>query len=165
MQGVSHFPCPAKASLCAHSIAGTEAKALFTIDACKEEYPNSRGRLEFLFLDLADLNTIKASANAFLAKESRLDVLWNNAGVAQTPKGYISAQNIELQHATNILGPFLFTKLLFERLSETSKLLDTPEASVRVCWASSLMMEQQAPKGVDMAHLQNGVTDESQSWL
>lgn len=41
----------------------------------------SQGRLEFLKLDLADLATIKGSAEEFLGREQRLDVLTNNAGV------------------------------------------------------------------------------------
>lgn len=54
--------------------------------------PNSQGRLEFLPLDLADLSTIKMSANTFLAKEKRLDVLWNNAGLMGSPKTAKSKQ-------------------------------------------------------------------------
>ena len=47
----------------------------------KGSLPNSKGRLEFLQLDLADLSTIKASAEEFISQEQRLDVLTNNAGV------------------------------------------------------------------------------------
>lgn len=56
------------------------------IASLKAADPDSKGRLEFLQLDLADLSTIKASANAFLEKETRLDVLWNNAGIMRLPK-------------------------------------------------------------------------------
>lgn len=56
------------------------------IKSIKEAHPDSKGRLEFLLLDLADLSTIKASANAFLEKETRLDVLFNNAGIMRLPK-------------------------------------------------------------------------------
>lgn len=52
----------------------------------KAAHPDSKGRLEFLQLDLADLSSIKASANAFLEKETRLDNLWNNAGIMCLPK-------------------------------------------------------------------------------
>lgn len=48
-------------------------------------HPSSNGKLEFLFLDLSDLWSIKKSASDFLEKESRLDVLWNNAGVMGLP--------------------------------------------------------------------------------
>nr|RBQ89727.1 hypothetical protein FVER53263_20260 [Fusarium verticillioides] len=47
----------------------------------------------FLPLVLDDLTTIKASAQGFLAQESRLDVLYNNAGVMVPPQGSKTALN------------------------------------------------------------------------
>lgn len=44
--------------------------------------PSSKGKLELLKLDLADLTTIKPAVDGFLAKEQRLDVLVNNAAVS-----------------------------------------------------------------------------------
>src|SRR4051812_7766543 len=41
------------------------------------------GQLEYLYLDLSDLSTIKSSVQEFMEKEDRLDILWNNAGVSQ----------------------------------------------------------------------------------
>jgi retinol dehydrogenase-12 len=55
-------------------------------------HPSAKGRLEFLSLDLADLTSVKKSAEEFMARESRLDVLWNNAGVMGTPKDQKTAQ-------------------------------------------------------------------------
>ena len=121
-----------------------------SITAVKAAYPNSKGRLEFLQLDLADLSTIKQSANDFLSRESRLDVLTNNAGVMDPPAGSVSAQNFELQMATNCLGHFLFTKLLLPILSRTAELPDSPTGSVRVTWGSSSAGDLGSPK--------NGVT-------
>ena len=43
-------------------------------------------------LDLADLGTIKASAEEFMRKEERLDVLTNNAGVMTPPPGSVTTQ-------------------------------------------------------------------------
>jgi hypothetical protein len=114
-------------------IAGrSEDKARQAIQEIQTALPpsDSYGSLDFLHLDLADLTSIKASADAFKANESRLDVLWNNAGVSQPPLGSVSKQGIELQLATNCLGPFLFTHLLLPLLESTSA--GSSAGSVRV---------------------------------
>jgi retinol dehydrogenase-12 len=45
-----------------------------------------------LKVDLGDLTTIKSAAEEFTRRERRLDVLWNNAGVMEPPKGSVTAQ-------------------------------------------------------------------------
>ncbi|KAL3447786.1 hypothetical protein BJX65DRAFT_295596 [Aspergillus insuetus] len=42
--------------------------------------PTTSGQLKFLHLDLNDLRIVKAAAESFASQESKLDVLWNNAG-------------------------------------------------------------------------------------
>jgi len=68
----------------------SEERASEAIDSIKAAVPDSQGSLVFLKLDLDDLTTIKSSAEEFLAKEQRLDVLWNNAGVMFPPGGHFS---------------------------------------------------------------------------
>lgn len=53
------------------------------------------GSLEYMHLDLNDLTTIKASAASFAQRESRLDILWNNAGIAGAPAGTKTQQGLE----------------------------------------------------------------------
>lgn len=53
------------------------------------------GSLEYMHLDLNDLTTIKASAASFAQRESRLDILWNNAGIAGAPAGTKTKQDLE----------------------------------------------------------------------
>ncbi|KAH9203132.1 hypothetical protein DL95DRAFT_350146, partial [Leptodontidium sp. 2 PMI_412] len=65
----------------------SQAKTDEIIRDIETSYPNSSGELIFLRLVLDDLTTIKRSAEEFLGKESRLDVLWNNAGVMVPPQG------------------------------------------------------------------------------
>jgi retinol dehydrogenase-12 len=70
------------------NIAGRSQEAgTMAIERIKSQCPDSKGRLEFLLLDLADLSSIKKSADEFLARERRLDVLWHNAGVMFPPAG------------------------------------------------------------------------------
>lgn len=59
----------------------SEDKAKKAISLLREAVPSSEGKLEFMSIDLADLTTIKPGVEKFLAQESRLDVLTNNAGV------------------------------------------------------------------------------------
>jgi NAD(P)-dependent dehydrogenase (short-subunit alcohol dehydrogenase family) len=100
--------------------------------------PRSKGSLTFLPLDLADLSKIKQSADFFLARERKLNVLWNNAGIMKVAPGEENAktaQGHEIHMGTNCLGAFLFTKLLTPILSETAK--TAPAGQVRVIWVSS----------------------------
>ncbi|XWW93996.1 hypothetical protein V2A60_001935 [Cordyceps javanica] len=125
--------------------ARSEAKADAAIARARALHPDSRGRLAFLSLDLSDLRTVKPAADAFLAREARLDVLVNNAGVMFPPAADASAQGHEMQMATNCLGPFLFTKLLTPLLVATAA--TAPKDSVRVIWASSLANNLFSPRG------------------
>ncbi|CZR53266.1 related to Oxidoreductase, short-chain dehydrogenase [Phialocephala subalpina] len=126
-------------------------KAKTTIEIIKAECPKSNGGLSFLKLELSDLSTIKASAEEFLSKETRLDVLWNNAGVMIPPQGSKTSQDFELQLGTNNLGPFLFTKLLTPLMAKTARL--TSLGSVRTVWVASGAVNMSPKGGVDMANL------------
>lgn len=72
-------------------------------------------KISVLFLELASLSKIKASADDFLARFDSLDLLINNAGImacpfAQTEDGF------ELQFGSNHIGHFYFTNLIMPRL-------------------------------------------------
>jgi retinol dehydrogenase 12 len=128
-------------------VAGrSQAKADAAIAEIKQAFPSSDGKLEFLHLDLADLPSIKASADDFLKREQRLDVLTNNAGVMVPPAGSKTAQGYELQAGTNVLGPYLFTQYLTPTLQKTAA--SSPSGSVRVTWAASLATSFAPTNGV-----------------
>jgi NAD(P)-dependent dehydrogenase (short-subunit alcohol dehydrogenase family) len=74
---------------------------------------------ELLALDLADLDSVRACAAAFLATGEKLHVLVNNAGLAGTP-GTMTKQGFELTFGTNHLGHFLLTQLLLPRMQESA---------------------------------------------
>ena len=125
-------------------VAGrSEEKGKQAIERIKADAPSSSGRLEFLLLDLNDLSTVKGSADQFLSRESRLDVLVNNAGVMFPPAGTKTKQGHDLQFGTNCLGPFLFTKCLMPILTRTAT--SSPPDSVRVIWAASVAIQMLAP--------------------
>ncbi|KAI8938595.1 hypothetical protein NX059_004469 [Plenodomus lindquistii] len=132
--------------------ARSAEKAQSAIQWIKEQQPNAQGALHHLHLDLGDLQGIKASAEEFLAKEKRLDVLFNNAGVMMPPPGTTTTQGYELQLGTNCIAPFLFTKLLTPIMIETAKKEVT--GSVRVIWVSSSAAHLFSPTGgVEMQNL------------
>ncbi|CAK3813067.1 Hypothetical predicted protein [Lecanosticta acicola] len=125
-------------------VAGrSDQKASSAIAKIKQQNVRSTGRLEFLKLDLAELESIKPAVEAFRAKEQRLDVLVNNAGVMFPPIGSTTAQSHDLQVGTNLLGPYLLYKLLLPLLARTAA--SSPTASVRVAWAGSVGIEVASP--------------------
>jgi len=124
--------------------ARSEEKAGRAIEAIKKAFPNSEGELVFLRLDLADLTTIKASAEEFLSKETKLHVLFNNAGIwAQLKGSPKTVQGHALEIGVNNIGPFMFTKLLTPLLIATAR--TEPSDTVRVVWVSSVGAELDSP--------------------
>ncbi|MGK2939471.1 MAG: SDR family NAD(P)-dependent oxidoreductase [Solirubrobacteraceae bacterium] len=71
--------------------------------------PDARVGVELC--DVSDLASVRAFAEQFTAKETRLDVLVHNAGVLP-PQRTLTGDGIELTFATNVAGPFLLTSLL-----------------------------------------------------
>ena len=64
-----------------YTAARSARKAESTSMDINRQHPNSMGELIYLPLNLDDLTTVKASAEHFLQAETRLDVLFNDAGV------------------------------------------------------------------------------------
>jgi retinol dehydrogenase-12 len=75
------------------------------------------GEAEFVPLDLADLESVRACAEQVLAKDEPLHVLVNNAGLVARGT---TKQGFELIFGTNHLGHFLLTKLLLPRLRQSA---------------------------------------------
>ncbi len=75
--------------------------------------------VEVVLCDLSDLRDIRRFAAEFLAREPRLDVLVNNAGVLPAQRT-VTADGLELTFATNVAAPFLLTKLLLGRLRSSA---------------------------------------------
>ncbi len=70
--------------------------------------------IDFLQLDLADLDSVRGCADDFLRRGVPLHVLINNAGLAGQ-RGH-TRQGFELHFGVNHLGHFLFTNLLLDAL-------------------------------------------------
>ncbi|MCJ1399349.1 hypothetical protein MMC11_002551 [Xylographa trunciseda] len=125
----------------------SEANAQAAISKIQARPAASAGELKFLPITLDDLATIKPAMKRFTASESRLDVLFNNAGVSNPTQGSVGAQGQELQLATSCLGPYLFTQLLVPTLT------------------SSIATDLGAPNGgLDLADLDTPPSDQQKNY-
>lgn len=120
--------------------ARTPSKASAAIDELKQLAPNAV--IEHLPLDLSSFSSIASAADTFKAKEQRLDILINNAGVMATPYS-MTKEGYEIQFGTNHVGHALFTKLLLPVLLKTA---EEPGSDVRILNISS-MGHYMAPSG------------------
>jgi NAD(P)-dependent dehydrogenase (short-subunit alcohol dehydrogenase family) len=93
--------------------ARTLDKSNDAIARIRREVPDARLVPEIL--DLADLSSVRSFAARILAlyPQPSLDLLINNAGVMAIPQRELTVDGYERQLATNYLGPFALTALLF----------------------------------------------------
>jgi NAD(P)-dependent dehydrogenase (short-subunit alcohol dehydrogenase family) len=85
-------------------------------------------------LDLADPKSIDAFAERFLAKNPKLHILMNNAGIMALPTLTRDARGYEMQFSTNHLGHFQLTQRLWPALKAAAK---DSKAGARVVALSS----------------------------
>jgi NAD(P)-dependent dehydrogenase (short-subunit alcohol dehydrogenase family) len=90
--------------------------------AVRDELARDSGNenLSVMVLDLADLASVRAFAEACLRAHPSLDILVNNAG-GWTMDRQSSADGFELIWATNVLGPELLTRLLLPALKAAGR--------------------------------------------
>ncbi|HEX7670933.1 MAG TPA: SDR family oxidoreductase [Polyangiaceae bacterium] len=84
-----------------------------------EQIKSATGRtVELLDLDLADLDSVRRCAGAFLAKDLPLHLLINNAGLAGA-RGFTKS-GFELAFGVNHVGHFLLTRLLLDKIRQAA---------------------------------------------
>lgn len=96
-----------------------------------------QARLEYMPLDLSDLDSIAVFAADFKAAHPHLHILHNNAGVMALPL-LRTRQGFEMQIGTNHLGHFALTGLLMERLLATPGARVVNTASLAHTWTRGL---------------------------
>ncbi len=119
-------------------------KTQTVIDTMRVETRN--GALEQLPLDLADLASVRACADAFLAKGLPLDLLVTNAGLANVKA--LTRQGFEMTFGVNYLGHYLLVRLLEPALKKT------PGARVVIVGSDA----HEHAKGIDFASLHKPTT-------
>ncbi len=93
-----------------------QAKAEAAAEQIRAKLPGAD--LEFMPLDLANLDSVAAFAEAFKKEHDRLDILCNNAGVMFAPRG-VTADGFEVHIGSNHLGHFALTGRLIELVMAT----------------------------------------------
>lgn len=145
----------------ARALKATGAKVYMpvrNVDKAKEALKDilEPGRAELLELDLNSLESVRACAAAFQAKESKLNILINNAGIMAVPTRQLTKDGFEVQFGVNHLAHFLLFQLLKPQLFAAS----TPDFSSRVVNLTS-SGHRASPTLVDDLNLENNY----QPWI
>jgi len=88
------------------------------------------GKFELVALDLASLKSVRACADALLARGEPFDVIIANAGVMATPFGH-TADGFETQFGTNHLGHFLLVNRIAPLIRAGGRLINLSSAGHR----------------------------------
>ncbi len=96
-----------------------KAKTLATKKELFAESGNKK--IDILIADISSLADVRRAAAEFNKNKRypRLDILINNAGLVMGPKREVSKDGFEMTFASNHLGHFLLTALLFNKLKKS----------------------------------------------
>ncbi|KAJ7114938.1 NAD-P-binding protein [Mycena epipterygia] len=114
-------------------------------DAIAQLEAETSKRAEFLEIDLADLRSVRKAAEDFLARESRLDILFNNGGVMIPPTDQLTAQGYDLQFGINAIGHFMLTELLLPVFAASHAHFSVP---ARIIHTSSTGHNRAPPRAI-----------------
>jgi NAD(P)-dependent dehydrogenase (short-subunit alcohol dehydrogenase family) len=106
----------------------TKAKA--ATDQVRKDAVANGGSFELVELDLANLKSVRACADALLAKGDSFDVVIANAGVMATPFGH-TADGFETQFGTNHLGHFVLVNRIARLLRAGGRLINLSSSGHR----------------------------------
>ncbi len=103
-----------------------------------DEIARSGGRAELFLADVSRLTSLRDVAAHFAAAHRKLDVLVNNAGIAPRERR-VTDEGHELTWATNVIAPFLLTRLLTGTLRAAPRprvinVGSEAHRSGRMCW-------------------------------
>jgi NAD(P)-dependent dehydrogenase (short-subunit alcohol dehydrogenase family) len=122
-------------SLAAHgaSVVGAArdlAKAKTATTQVQRDAKENGGSFELVELDLANLKSVRACANALVANGEPFDLVIANAGVMATPFGH-TADGFETQFGTNHLGHFVLVNRIASLMHAGSRLINLSSAGHR----------------------------------
>ncbi len=105
-------------------------KAMTAIEQVRKNAAANGGSFELVELDLANLKSVRACADALLAKGQPFDVVIANAGVMATPFGH-TGDGFETQFGTNHLGHFVLVNRVASLLRDGGRLINLSSAGHR----------------------------------
>jgi NAD(P)-dependent dehydrogenase (short-subunit alcohol dehydrogenase family) len=106
------------------------AKAEGATAVVREAAAKSGGSLELVALDLADLKSVRAAADALVADGRPFDLVIANAGVMAPPLGR-TADGFETQFGTNHLGHFVLINRIASLLKAGSRVVSLASSGHR----------------------------------
>jgi len=115
---------------CVVGAARDLAKAEGATTEVRKQAAANGGAFELIELDLANLKSVRAAADALLNKGKFLDVIIANAGVMATPFGH-TADGFETQFGTNHLGHFVFVNRIAPLLRSGGRLINLSSSGHR----------------------------------
>ena len=105
-------------------------KAKAATEQVRKNAAANGGSFELVELDLANLKSVRACADALLAKGQPFDVVIANAGVMATPFGH-TADGFETQFGTNHLGHFVLINRIASLIRNGGRLINLSSAGHR----------------------------------
>ena len=96
----------------------------------RKEAAANGGKLELIALDLASLKSVRACADALLAKGEPFDVVIANAGVMATPFGH-TGDGFETKFGTNHLGHFVLVNRVARLIRKGGRVINLSSAGHR----------------------------------
>ncbi|KAK7946973.1 uncharacterized protein PG986_011294 [Apiospora aurea] len=134
--GIGYYTVSHLAEHGAHVYLGarSQEKGTAAIANIKKTHPTAR--IDLLQLDHTDLASVVAAAQRFLALETALHGLVNNAGIMATPFE-MTRDGHEAQWQTNYLAHWVLTEHLLPLMRNTARARDLPAGSVRIVNISS----------------------------
>ncbi|KAI4724762.1 NAD(P)-binding protein [Aureobasidium sp. EXF-10728] len=131
--------------------ARTSQRGNAAIEEIVQAVPSARGKIHYLEVDMASFASVNRAAARIIAENERLDILMNNAGLADAPSS-LSTDGYEIQFGSNYMGPALFTQLLLPLLQKTA---EQPNSDVRIINLSSELFKQAPKQGILFADLKS----------
>lgn len=89
-------------------------------DACNKITQVTKGVVDYIVADLSKISDVKNAVNIYLSTHKTLDVLINNAADfdLSIKSPIMTNDGLEKQFATNVVAPYLLSKLLLKELKD-----------------------------------------------